>query len=693
MKNKRFIKIFVIFLLVISIFSGCKSTPKDKNNSSSSNQNCLKNTVVFLTFENEGSNFPNGFKDDIFEMYESTRHSVKNYLLKQSKQKLLLQTQIINSNSGEFVRSDKPVDYYKPRYKWINDSYQEVNPQGYDNRYFNKNGEAVKPKLQDSLPILDGLYREQLLIREILSKLNIPADYKGDLSGDGKLDSLVIISDCEITGDWGDVLWPHSGNVYDFSSVALGGYYDSIADYKELEKAELGGVTVSHYNMLTASGITAKRASENCAVLSEEEKNLYNLGLLTHETIHLLGLADYYSYEDASYESVGEFDVMGNTYSIPQNMLAYTRLKLGWLDYSNILYVTKSGSYTLPLSMQDGKVAVKIVLNDYLQTGEYFMAEVRSGSLATSESAFDGGLSGDGLIVYRVAPENAFINSAGLPTTTDMGNMYGKDEVYVFRVGDPKTSKKLSAPFNYCSYAMLANGKDCFTLDGGYYTLDSYGNKDKTKNTSNLKSGKDFPSETVISYSNGENSGILFKDVTVDKQLQTVSFTVELPEDESGEDALNSNNVALKGLPNGKYEVRWSAGGNYEEAYAIAIRSTNRLNRKAQKGSFKIQPQDLKDNRIGLYEVLEVNCAPMEERSLTFNELESEAEIFLCVKNASGKYDCVYVGKTLDNEFSFKEYLVKIFDPIYLIIFGIAVVLAICVPIITMAIKKNKKKE
>ncbi len=692
MKNKRFIKILVIFLAVISIFSGCNSTPKDKNNSSSSNQNSLKNTVVFLTFQEEGSNFPNGFKDDIFKMYESTAHSVKNYLLKQSKQKLLLQTQIINSKSGEFIKSDKSVDYYKPRYRWINGSYQDINPQGYDNRYFNKNGEDVAPKSQDSLPLLDGLYREQLLIREILSKLDISTDYNGDLSGDGKLDSLVIISDCDATGDWGDVLWPHAGKVYDFSSVVFGGYYDSISDYKGLEKAELGGASVSHYNMLTASGITAKRADENCAVLSEEEKNLYNIGLLTHETVHLLGLADYYSYEDASYESVGEFDVMGNSYSIPQNMLAYTRLKLGWLDYSNILYVTESGSYTLPLSMEEGQVAVKIVLSNYLQTGEYFMAEVRSGSLATAQSAFDGGLSGDGLIIYRVAPENAFINAKGLSTSIDMGNMYGKDEVYVFRVGNPKTSKKLSAPFNVFSYAMLANGKDCFTLDGGYYTLDSYGNKDKSKNVTNLLNGKDFPSETAISYSNGENSGILFKDVTVNKAAKTVTFTVEIPEDES-EGALNSNNVALKRLPNGKYEVRWKGGNNYEEAYAMAIRSTNRLGRKAQKGSLKMQAEDFENGKLGLYKVLEVNSSPIAERSITFRELESEAEIFLCVKNADGEYDYVYVGTALDGEFSFYEYLAKIFDPVYLIVLVAVVILAILIPLAIMLLKNRVKSK
>ncbi len=685
MKNKKFITIFVIILTVINIFSGCKGGGGNKDNNPQEAKS-LQNTVVFLTFEKEGSNFLNGFIDDVYKMYETTTHSVKNYFLKQSKGKLILQTQIVGGSGSEIIRSSKPVDYYKPRYKWINGTYEEINPQGYDNRYFNNAGEVVKANSQGALPLLDGFYREQSLIREILSKLQIPSGYNGDLSGDGKIDSLVIITDCEATGDWGDVLWPHSGNIYDFSTVDLSNYYNKAEHYEKLASATLGGKAVTSYNILTASGITAKKANENCSVISESEAGLYNIGLLTHETAHLLGLADYYSYEDASYEAVGEFDLMASTHSIPQNMLAYTRLKLGWLNYDNILHITKSGTYTLPLSMSEGRVVAKIVLNNYLQTGEYFMAELRSTSLATQDCAFDGGLSGDGLIIYRVSQESAFINSSGLPTAIDMGNMYGEDEVYVFRAGNPQSAKKLSAPFNVFSYAMLANGKVGYTLDGGYYSFDSYGNSDKSKNTSNLVSSLTSPSETVISYSNGANSGIVFSNVTLDKQTQSVTFTVELPEEEGTQ---KLDDATLKRLPNGKYQVRWTGGLLDDNATVMAVRSTNRLNRRAVSASLNINQESFKEQKIGLYKTLAVKQAPAVERCVTLDLLESDAEIFICIEGENGEYSYRYVGSALEDDVSFGEYLAKIFDPIYLILTVAVIALAILTPVIIMLLKNR----
>jgi hypothetical protein len=93
---------------------------------------------------------------------------------------------------------------------------------------------------------------------------------------------------------------------------------------------------------------------------------------------------------------------------------------------------------------------------------------------------------------------------------------------------------------------MLANGKVGYTLDGGYYCFDSFGNSDKSKNTSNLVSSLTSPSETIISYSDGSNSGVLVKDVMLHKETQTVTFTVELPENENGQNSQNFNNVIAK---------------------------------------------------------------------------------------------------------------------------------------------------
>ena len=225
-----------------------------------------------------------------------------------------------------------------------------------------------------------------------------------------------------------------------------------------------------------------------------------------------------------------------------------------------------------------------------------------------------------------------------------------------------------------------------YTLDGGYYSFDSYGNSDKSKNTSNLVSSLTSPSETLISYSNGANSGIVFSNVTLDKQTQSVTFTVELPE-EKGTQKLDD--VTLKRLPNGKYQVRWTGGLLDDNATVMAVRSTNRLNRRAVSGSLNINQESFKEQKIGLYKTLAVKQAPAVERCVTLDLLESDAEIFICIEGANGEYSYRYVGSALEDEVSFGEYLAKIFDPIYLILTVAVIALAILTPVIIMLLKNR----
>lgn len=696
MKSKKFLAILIAILSILYLFSGCGGASTG-DLSAEKQQECIKNTVVFFSFEKQGDNFPEGFSESIYQMYETANHSVKNYLLKQSKSRLLMQTEILPAVDGQVVVSDKSIDYYRPRYKWYTNKYIEINELGYDNRYFNKEGQAVKPNSQNSLLHIDWIYREQLLIREILSKIELPSDYKGDLNGDAILDSLVIIADCEVDAEWGDILWPHAGSCFSFSSLenVTSYFIPNPEKYKSLGYARLGSFYVSEYNLLNASLITAKKAGDDCKALSGDEAKLYNIGLLAHESLHLLGLADYYSYEDSAYESVGEFDIMGSTQSLPQNMLAYTRLKLGWLDYDDILYIDKSGSYTLPLSMAEGKVAAKIVLSDYIETGEYFMAELRSASLATADCAYDGGLYGDGLILYRVAYENAFINSTGGTSSSELGNMYGEDEIYVYRMS-AKRNKKLSSPLIKTSYAMLANGKTGYTFDLNYYHYDHYGNKDLTKNLNNLvtSTNNSVPSETIISYSDGSNSGIVIKDVMLHKDTQTVTFTVELPKDEDGQNSLISNNAIVKKLPNGAPHVRWQYNGDYEKASVMLIRSTNRLRKKAENNSLNLKRVFKNAPTSSLYEVIDVKSAPIQESALTFDSIKSEALVIVCLENSKGERTYIYAGSVDDSSFTFNEFLFKIFDPVSVIWFTVIFVLVVggFIALIVMNAKRKKLK-
>jgi hypothetical protein len=253
MKNKKFIAICVAILSILYLFSGCGNSSADKSNSEKQ-QECIKNTVVFFSFEKQGDNFPEGFSESIYQMYETANHSVKNYLLKQSKSRLLMQTEILPAVDGQVVVSDKSIDYYRPRYKWYTNKYIEINELGYDNRYFNKEGQAVKPNSQNSLLHIDWIYREQLLIREILSKIELPSGYAGDLNNDSILDSLIIIADGKIDPEWGDILWPHAGSCFSFSSLEnVTSYFIPNAEkYKSLGYARLGNFYVSDYNLLNS---------------------------------------------------------------------------------------------------------------------------------------------------------------------------------------------------------------------------------------------------------------------------------------------------------------------------------------------------------------------------------------------------------------------------------------------------------
>ena len=591
----------IFFAIILAITTFLLSTPVNlKAVKAEEYETKLQNTVVFLTFEEEHS-FLENFEENILKMYddENSSISVKNYLLVQSKGRVELSTQILKPKKGDLcVRSSKPIDFYMPRYKWSKDGkeYLEINQAGYDNRYFDDNGIPVDPSTVGAKVHIDEAYREQLLLTEIIQTLEVDSDYKSDLNKDNFVDSFVIITDftAEVSSevDWGNILWPHKGNSRSFSDKLINYYYyeqDKKAEYQNLKILKLGSGYLSAYNLISASSITSKRAGDYNKVILNDDCDLYNVGILTHEMLHIFGLSDYYSYEDLTYQSVGEFDVMGNnTTVVPQNMLGYLRYKMGWLSYDDILYINDSGEYSLPLTYtDDGKTVAKIVLSNYHETGEYFMLEFRSKSLATSKNPFDAELSGDGLIVYRVNRANAYYNSAGEYGNTDYGNMFSGDEVYVYRIGN--NVKALNAPITNTSYALLgaeqsAGGKYIFDLNAKKYSLTSYGNADMTKTVSNLKTSTKDDSETILFYSNGKNSGIVLSNIIIDLKEGKVKFNVSLPEKQSTMPILTAKNTQITKFLDGNNYLLWNSDVKSGTAHVLAVRATERLNKLAESG-------------------------------------------------------------------------------------------------------------
>lgn len=633
----------------------------------------IKNAVVYLTFEDERNDYAS-FDENFFKkmemMYVSSPVSVKNYYLTQSNGALTVETTFFGED--DCIRSDHGADYYKPRYEWKNNEYKEINDVGYDNRRYDSDGNAVDPTASGAKQSVDGALREQLLIREVLSKCNA-GSYDGDYDLDGRLDSLVIITDSGNDDEfaWGEVLWSHMGVAHSFPESVLKNYYytsSQLSEIKSLTEAKLGNAFASKYNFLSAGEICKRKTGDYSSQLKGVDSGeLYDIGLLCHEMGHNLGLYDYYSYEDLTYESVGEFDVLANYTPVPQNMLSYLRLKMGWLTYDDILYLNSSGTYTLyPSGSGGGKSCAKIVLSNYMDTEEYFMLEVRSRTFPSADKAFDSCLSGDGLLVYRVSEKNAYINANGTMGNSDYGNMYGNDEVYVFRktADDGTTSKKLTE---------TQLGVNCTIALLGDNLLSSWSDKFGSKEFSN----------NVIRYTNGDNSSIAISDVKINGDY-SVTFTVSLPDDpKSTIMALDMSQCKIMRYYDGSRRIFWSSNVKNGKAYLIAFRTTDRLRRLAESSRSEIAIEDIKNGSFSYYKTLYTAEVPLAEKNIVLPEFEDNALLFLALEADDGLKTIRYVGEMKIEDETFSQYMARVFDPMYIFII-IGVVLLIIVAIVLL---------
>lgn len=357
MKKKKFIAIFIALFTILYFFTPLFSSKKVQAESDDlkNTAETLQNTVVLVTFNEEGDNFFEDFDKTLERMYQTSPYSVMEYIKRQSNGKMIFNTEILSAKDQMIIKSEFPVEYYKPRFKESAEGYEEINPEGYDNRWFDEDGNVAKSGAKGAKPCVDVAYREQNFIREILSKTKIPENYDSDANKDGKCDSFVVITDLNESSNRADILWPHKGTAYTFTESLLNTFYcvGFEEECERIQEKKLANGVLSTYNLISAKEIVSKTLGETSSKIKESEKDLYNVGLLAHESLHILGLPDYYSYEDTSYESVGEFDVLGTTHVLPQNMLGYLRYKMGWLTYDEILYVNDSGQYTLPLSFAE----------------------------------------------------------------------------------------------------------------------------------------------------------------------------------------------------------------------------------------------------------------------------------------------------------------------------------------------------
>ena len=510
-------KIFVFILACLLLLGGFNLPSNKKVVANAQSTISLSNLVVSVGFKGSTSALQ---KQTLENTYNLSPNGVKSYFSKVSKGSLNAQAYIPTQS---FVELDITEEKLLPKYEYIaEDFYAVVNENGYDNRYYDEQGSVASPQKTGVKQHIDGFLIEQSLVREVC--LSIANGINEALDGDqnGIVDNVTIIIENTSSGGWGQILWSHldylvSYNVEYFSQR----YY--VPDGYEIDQTSfipvlLNGAKVSGYTILPLTSLTP-------VTLDENNQEVLNVGEIAHEFYHVLGVQDYYPYQrEEQYPDVGEIDILGSPSQIPQYPLSYTAQKLNWLsDGAEILPIEQSGDYLLSPTNTDSTVkAYKLLLKDYAQTGEYFMIEARS----YSHQVFNQTLFGTGLVVYRVNTKNGYTAKDGQASTVNYGNMYNQ-EVYVFRLGGEALS---TSKYGGVSYALL---------NGQTVKLSSDKSVDKSTIGISEKSGYSTDNaqnylKTPITYSNGDNTGVVISNITVLDNGQ-VSFKIDFDDTALGQ--------------------------------------------------------------------------------------------------------------------------------------------------------------
>ena len=318
-----------------------------------------------------------------------------------------------------------------------------------------------------------------------------------DVNNDGYIDSVSIIVSGQSSTTWGSLLWPHS-----VSLDAIDG---------DNNYTVINGKKVGKYAFNFEENIT--------------------LGVLCHETAHVLGAPDLYHYYASADQStdiatVGKWDLMENDLDTPQYLLTYMRKNyIGGIGENQIVDITGNGVYSL--SPVSSATSVNDVLAYKIPTSkdEYFMIEYRR----VTKSGYDSLLPGSGLIIYRVKEPADFSTSEGNVNGIYKGTGNRADEVFVFRptikMKDGQSMKLMYSNSLYdIGYAYLSPNNQYF-------------NKVGKENSTGLY---DF---STIFYSDGSNSDIVIEALSISES--SIEFSVRLGQD-MVEDDYFDDKIALK---------------------------------------------------------------------------------------------------------------------------------------------------
>ncbi len=255
----------------------------------------------------------------------------------------------------------------------------------------------------------DAITREHVLLKNAIDYVDangwISDSVNLDVNDDGQIDSMSFLISGNAT-DWNDLLWPHK--------FALTTYFYGAGNFLEGAPSINGKYAYNYtFEML---GNTA------------DYPYAVSVGILAHETFHLIGAPDLYHYYRYDWiDPIGNWGLMDRVNRVPNQMLGYMKYEYGnWID--SIPEITHSGSYTL-YPMQDSPNNIYRIDTGYSE--EYIYLEYRD-----NVGVFESGLPESGLLVYRVDDNFAGMgNVNGYYSTTG----HASDEVFIFRPGIDNT--------------------------------------------------------------------------------------------------------------------------------------------------------------------------------------------------------------------------------------------------------------
>lgn len=357
-------------------------TIENEMNASLQGFSSFNNIVIFIRFNDEEdyeAPYDLGYYENMFNGVNQI--SLRDYYLEASYGKLDIFSHIVQSGRG--------IYYYTDIY---DRSY-------YENQSSNSNQASIEHNLL------------KRAINEVDELGLIDPALDLDVNNDGEIDSITFMVSGEDNG-WGSLLWPHKWELFDV--------------YNDVDAPEINGVKAYTYTF----NLLGNSRNYNMKV---------DVGVLAHESFHLLGAPDLYHYYDfLSLDNAGAWSLMDNSAEVPVHMLGYMKETYGgWIE--DVETVTSSGTFTLePLANSDQN----LLRIDTGYSNEYVYLEYRY-----QDGKYESTLPDSGLIIYRVDKDYVG-NESGYALTS---NGEGINEVFVFRPNIGDTTEPIRFPNNESS--------------------------------------------------------------------------------------------------------------------------------------------------------------------------------------------------------------------------------------------------